>query len=230
MAAANQRPSTGEGTVTTKEVSTPPPEVRSADIADAIRRLHGHRCHLLDIAAPTSDRVLFGPAATISYVPAHPSLIPPEKYALGHLFYEAVGDEPEGKVLVLASNGHNDASMGGGAKLSRLHNHRLAGLLTDGRLRDLAQLATYDFVTVCAGETTRWGGDEVAAFEAGRPVVVGKVLVRPGDYVFADSGGAVIIPQEDVEQILDMALAVGREEAGALETIRNETIPAATTT
>jgi 4-hydroxy-4-methyl-2-oxoglutarate aldolase len=214
----------------TKAVPTPPSEVRSADVADAIRRIHGHRCHLLDLTSPTPEKVLFGPAVTIAYVPAHPSLVPPEKYTLGHLFYEAVGDEPEGKVLVLASNGHNDASMGGGAKLSRLHNHKLAGLLTDGRLRDLAQLATYDFVTVCRGETTRWGGDEVTAFEAGRPVVLDRVLVRPGDYVFADSGGAVIIPHETVEQTLDMALAVAREESDALDTIRNEAAPSDTTT
>jgi 4-hydroxy-4-methyl-2-oxoglutarate aldolase len=209
----------------TPVVPMPPSEVRSADVADAIRRIHGHRCHLLDLTSPTPEKVLCGPAVTIAYVPAHPSLVPPERYTLGHLFYEAVGDEPEGKVLVLASNGHHDASMGGGAKLSRLHNHKLAGLLTDGRLRDLAQLATYDFVTVCRGETTRWGGDEVTAFEAGRPVVVDRVLIRPGDYVFADSGGAVIIPHESVERVLDMALTVAREEADALNTIRDEGTP-----
>jgi len=202
----------------------PPPEVRSADVADAMRRLHGHRCHLLDLKSPTPDRVLFGPAATISFVPACNSLLAPEKYSLGALFYEAVGNEPAGKVLVLASNGYHETSLGGAAKLSRLHNHGLAGILTDGRLRDFQQLAAYDFVSVCAGETTRWGGDEVTAYEAGRPVVVGKVLVRPGDFVFADSGGAVIIPQEDVRRVLDMALAVTREEEQAVETIRTESI------
>jgi len=204
---------------------TPAPEVRSSDVADAVRRLHGHRCHLLDLTSPTPERVLFGPAATISYVPSCESLLPSEKFSLATLFYEAVGSNPDGKVLVLASNGHHDASMGGGAKLSRLQNHGLAGVLTDGRLRDFQQLATYDFVTVCAGETVRWGGDEVTAFEAGRPVVVGKVLVRPGDYVFADSAGAVVIPQADVGRILDMALAVTREESDAEERIRAEPNP-----
>ena len=204
---------------------TPPPEVRSSDVADAVRRLHGHRCHLLDLKSPTPERVLFGPAATISFVPACKSLLPPEQFSLGTLFYEAVGTEPAGKVLVLASNGYHESSLGGGAKLSRLQNHGLAGVLTDGRLRDFQQLATYDFVTVCAGETTRWGGDEVTAFEAGRPVVVGKVLVRPGDFVFADSAGAVVIPQEDVSPVLDMALAVTREEAEAVVTVKAEPLP-----
>jgi len=43
------------------------------------------------------------------------------------VFYEAVGDEPAGKVVVLASNGYTDISMGGGTKLLRLHQNGCAG-------------------------------------------------------------------------------------------------------
>ena len=60
-------------------------------------------------------------------------------------------------------------------------------------------------------------------------MVVGKVLVRPGDFVFADSAGAVIIPQEDVSRVLDMALAVTREEEQVVETIKGEPTPRAST-
>ena len=60
----------------------PPLEVCSSDVADEVRRLHGHRSHLLDLKSPTPERVLFGPAATISYVPACKSLLPPEKFSL----------------------------------------------------------------------------------------------------------------------------------------------------
>jgi hypothetical protein len=50
-------------------------------------------------------RVLFGPAMTISYFPSCSASLDPEHYNLANLFYEAVGNDPEGKVLVLASNG-----------------------------------------------------------------------------------------------------------------------------
>ena len=73
------------------------------------------------------------------------------------LFYEAVGDHPEGKVLVLASNGYTDVSMGGGTKLSRLQEHGCAGILTDGRLRDFDKLAQYNLTRENAlGESLRW--------------------------------------------------------------------------
>jgi 4-hydroxy-4-methyl-2-oxoglutarate aldolase len=102
----------------------------TADLVDAMGRLHRHRCHLLDLVSPTPGRVLFGPAVTISYFPGCSAGLDPDKYNLANLFYEAVGDEPEGKVVVLASNGYTDASMGGGTKLSRLQHHGCAGVLT----------------------------------------------------------------------------------------------------
>ena len=168
--------------------------LKAADLVDAMGRLHRHRCHILDLVSPTPGRVLFGPAVTISYFPSCSASLDPERYNLQNLFYEAVGDEPEGKVLVLASNGYTDASMGGGTKLSRLQNHRCAGVLTDGRLRDFDELSTYDFAAYCSGEATKWGGGEVTPFQANLPVVVSGVGVVPGQYVFADSSGAVVIP------------------------------------
>jgi 4-hydroxy-4-methyl-2-oxoglutarate aldolase len=86
-------------------------------------RLHRHRCHILDLVTPTPGRVLFGSAVTISYFPSCSAALDPERYNLANLFYEAVGDEPAGKVIVLASNGYTDTSMGGGTKLLRLHQN-----------------------------------------------------------------------------------------------------------
>ena len=176
--------------------------LKCADLVDAMGRLHRHRCHILDLVSPTPGRVLFGPAVTISYFPSCSAGLDPERYNLANLFYEAVGDDPAGKVLVLASNGHTDVSMGGGTKLFRLQEHGLAGVLTDGRLRDFDELAGYDFATYCSGETTRWGGDAVTPFQANVPVVLDRVGVMPGQYVYADSSGAVVIPEHQLEDVL----------------------------
>ena len=166
--------------------------LKCADLVDAMGRMHRHRCHILDLVSPTPGRVLFGPAVTISYFPSCSAALDPERYNLANLFYEAVGDEPAGKVIVLASNGYTDTSMGGGTKLLRLHQNGCAGVLTDGRLRDFDELARYDFAAYCSGEATRWGGDRVTPFQANVPVVLQGVGVVPGQYVFADSSGAVV--------------------------------------
>jgi len=198
----------------------------TADLVDAMGRLHRHRCHILDLVSPTPGQVLFGPAVTISYFPSCSAALDPERYNLARLFYEAVGDEPEGKVVVLASNGYADSSMGGGTKLSRLQVHGCAGVITDGRLRDFDELARYDFAAFCSGEATKWGGDEVTPFQANVPVVLSGVGVLPGNYVFADSSGAVVIPDVQIDDVLAGARAVNDEDAGFREQIATERLGA----
>ncbi|OCB33881.1 dimethylmenaquinone methyltransferase [Mycobacterium malmoense] len=196
--------------------------VRTADIVDAMGRLHRHRCHLLDLVSATPGRRLFGPAVTISYFPACRAALPPDRYNFKRLFYDAIKGGADGRVLVLASNGYTDASLGGGTKLSRVGNHRLAGILADGRLRDFAELERCNLAIYCRGETTRWGGDCVTPFEVNRPVVVAGVAVRPGDYVFADASGGAVIPAGDVRVVLSAANEIPVEDAAAIATIRCE--------
>ena len=117
---------------------------------------------------------------TISHFPSCPAALDPERYNLANLFYDAVGDEPAGKVIALASNGYTDTSMGGGTKLLRLEQNGCAGVLTDGRLRDFDELARYDFAAYCSGEATRWGGDHLTPFQAKVPLVLQGVGVMPG--------------------------------------------------
>ena len=148
----------------------------------------------------------------------------PERYNLANLFYEAVGDEPAGKVIVLASNGYTDTSMGGGTKLLRLHQNGCAGVLTDGRLRDFDELGGYDFAAYCAGEATRWGGDHVTPFQANVPVVLDRVAVMPGHYVFADSSGAVVIPDVQIEEVLAEARKVEAADAAVRDQIGREQV------
>jgi 4-hydroxy-4-methyl-2-oxoglutarate aldolase len=199
--------------------------LKAADLVDAMGRLHRHRCHILDLVSPTPGRVLFGPAVTISYFPSCSAALDPDRYNLQNLFYEAVGDEPEGKVLVLASNGYTEVSMGGGTKLSRLQNHGCAGVITDGRLRDFGELARYDFAAYCSGEATKWGGAEVTPFQPNVPVVVSGVGVMPGSYVFADSSGAVVIPDAQIDEVIEGARAAEAEDEGYRAEIRREHVP-----
>ena len=199
--------------------------LRTADLVDAIGRLHRHRCHLLDLVSPTPGRVLFGPAVTISYYPTCSAGLDPDTYNLANLFYEAVDGAPEGKVVVLASNGYPEVSMGGGTKLSRLHEHGCAGVLTDGRLRDFDTLAGYDFAAYCAGEATKWGGGEVTPFQANVPVVLKGVGIMPGQYVFADSSGAVVFPVGQLDEVIEGARAVQAEDAEDRQDIEREQLP-----
>jgi regulator of RNase E activity RraA len=177
-----------------------------ADAVDAMMMTIQHRAHIIHLDSPDPRRVLFGPAVTIGYMPVRKDLMDPQKHSLGPAFYRAIGDEdPAGKVLVMASNGYPNASLGGGTKLSRLHNRKLAGILCDGQLRDYEELNTYDFAAYCKGETARAGGNEIQPYLTDVPVSVDGVTVVPGDYVFAQGSAAVVIPASSAEAILKQA-------------------------
>lgn len=206
----------------TQELRKLADDITAADLVDAMGRLHRHRSHILDMVTPTPERVLFGPAVTVSFFPTCERVLDPERYNFARLFYESAGEEPDGKVLVLAGNGHPDASLAGGTKLSRLHHLGMAGVVADGRLRDLDQLAEFDFATYCRGETTRWGGDVVTPFQANVPVVISGVGIFPGDYIYASTAGTVAIPAAQVEEVLEEAGRVSQEDAGHLATIARE--------
>jgi regulator of RNase E activity RraA len=193
-------------------------QVSCASLVDAMGRLYDHRAHLLPLVGPNPGRQLFGPAATISFLPYRSDLEAPPDFA--DVFHRAVGSEGEGRVLVLSSGGHPDTSLGGGTKLLRAQIHRLAGVVSDGRLRDFAQLAGYDFATWCRGEATRWGGDTVMPYAAGQPVVLGGACVMPGDYVYVDASGGVVIPATGVSRVFDEALRIEAEDARFAEDIR----------
>jgi regulator of RNase E activity RraA len=189
-----------------------------ASLVDAMGRIHGHRAHLLPMASPTPDRRLFGPAATIAYLPYRDDL-PQTDVGFAELYQQAVGDAPGGRVLVLSSGGYPEVSHGGGVKLSRLHRDGLAGVLADGRLRDFEQLGGYGFATWCRGEATRWGGDTAMPYAADVAVEVAGVCITPGDHVYADASGAVVIPAASVSRVLDEARRIEDEDTATLEAI-----------
>ena len=194
--------------------------VGCASLVDAMGRIHSHRAHILSLVSPAPRR-LFGPVATIAYLPYRDDL-PQTELGFGAMFDEALGASATGKVLVLSSGGYPDASHGGGTKLSRLERTGAAGVLADGRLRDFDQLADYGFATWCRGEATRWGGDTVMPFAANVAVEIGGVCVTPGDYLYADTSGAVVIPAASLQRVIHEAQRVEAEDARSLAEIAGE--------
>lgn len=196
-----------------------------ADLTDAVGRRHRHRAHVTGLVSPTPERILFGRVATISFFPTCHAVLDPEQYNFGRLFHEAVEGSPAASghtVLVMASNGHSSTSLAGGTKLSRAANVGLAGVLTDGRLRDFDELAEEPFVAWCSGEAVAWGGGEVTPFQANVPVVIEGVGVYPGQYIFCDSSGAIVIPDSDIDGVLEMAHRVRADDAASRDTIARE--------
>lgn len=199
-------------------------DLACADIVDAVGRIHQHRAHILDLVSPSPGRKLFGRAVTVSFFPTCTQLLDAETYSFGRLFDEALQGASAGAahtVLVLASNGYPGVSLAGGTKLSRLADQGLAGVITDGRLRDFDELATEPYSSWCSGEAVSWGGGEVTPHLANIPVVLGGVGIHPGQYIYCDSSGAVVVSEADIDGVLSMAHQIRNDDANFRTAIRS---------
>lgn len=199
--------------------------LKCSDVLDAMGRKHNHRAHLTGLVSPVPTRMLFGRVVTISFFPACRSRLNPDRFSFGRLFHEAVtggGGDPVHTVLVMASNGHTSTSLAGGTKLSRVAAAGLAGVLTDGRLRDFDELVNEPYAAWCSGEAVAWGGGDVTPFQANVPVVIGGVGVFPDQYVFCDSSGAVFIPEADIDDVLKTAHQIRHDDASSRLAISRE--------
>jgi 4-hydroxy-4-methyl-2-oxoglutarate aldolase len=193
-----------------------------AAVTDALGRVLNHQANALDLVSPTPGRVLFGVAVTIRFLPYRDDLFQEEANSFARCFYAAIGNEPQGKVIVFDSAGYRNTSVGGGTKLSRLNNTGVAGLITDARLRDFRELAEYDPVFYCAGEAVCAGTAELMPSGVNVPVVLHGVTVVPGDYVYADSSGAVIIPATHFKEVWGAASEIETNEVVQRQSIREE--------
>lgn len=189
--------------------------VTSASLCDALGNIHDHAAHVLDLISPTGD-VLFGRCATMRFFPNRR-----DHHSAEDRFDDLLAQAADtGNVLVIGAGGHPDQAVAGGKKVARIEAAGFTGLITDARLRDLEEIADFDIVCYCSGETVRAAGDDTTPLAVNVPVELDGVGVLPGDWIFADNAGAVVIPDDDLEEVLDAARGIEGRDADAVAQAR----------
>lgn len=87
-----------------------------------------------------------------------------------------------------------------------------AGLVVSGSVRDSEALVRMEFPVFSAGVSV-FGTSKATAGTINHPVIVGGVMVKPGDVVLGDRDGVVVIPFEEAEPTLEAAQHRRTQEA-----------------
>ena len=92
------------------------------------------------------------------------------------------------------------------------------GCICDSQVRDCVRIIEMGFPVYCAGISPldSKGRARVMAYDV--PIKCGNVVVQPGDLVFADYDGIVVIPKDIEQKVLTLA----QEKANAETTTRDE--------
>lgn len=118
---------------------------------------------------------------------------------------------PKGCVLVCQPNDHTLAHMGE-LSAETLQLRGIRGYIVDGGCRDSAFISKIGFKVFCKYFTPvdvvgRWIPESL-----GQPITFDGVQINTGDYVMADRDGAVSIPSDLVETVIESTEQVLRTE------------------
>jgi regulator of RNase E activity RraA len=134
---------------------------------------------------------------------------------------KAIDEARPGDVLVISSDGEANLSVWGGVMAAMAVRRGIAGVVTDGLVRDVAQIR-HTGLPVWATGLTPAGPTKDGPGQINTAIACGNVIVRPGDIVLGDEDGVVVIPREDAEMVLQAVRARQAREKGWLEHIERD--------
>ncbi|MBS0517350.1 MAG: ribonuclease activity regulator RraA [Proteobacteria bacterium] len=151
---------------------------------------------------------LVGRAFTLRFVPAREDLATPESWSSPRSTRAAIEDMPAGCIAVADAMGVTDAGIFGDILTARMKKRGVAGLVTDGVVRDLAGVLGTGLPVWCQGGAAPPSVAGLTFVGWQEPIGCGGVAVFPNDVVVVDDDGAVLIPQA----LLDDVVAVASEQ------------------
>ena len=129
----------------------------------------------------------------------------------------AIDGACEGDILFFKVNGEDKAIWGELASSCARDNGIKAAVIY-GSARDLDALLYIDF-PVFASNFCPNAGSPLGLGRLNEPIEVEDMKINPGDFLFADESGIVVIPQELFGQVMAQALNVKMKESGIINDI-----------
>ena len=157
---------------------------------------------------------MVGEAFTLRYIPAREDL---DHIAVfenpEHPQRKSIEVTPAGHVLVMDCRRDTRAASGGSILLTRLGVRGVAGVVTDGGMRDSDTIAGMAFPVYGAGGSPPLNLVIHHAVDFNVPIGCGGVAVFPGDVIVGDAEGVVVVPAHLADEVArDAAEQVVLEE------------------
>src|SRR5258708_31376115 len=139
---------------------------------------------------------LVGPAFTLRYMPGREDLDkPPTPNDPPSAQRAAIEETPAGCVLVIGTEGNTRSGTLGDILALRLKVRGVAGVLSDGAMRDTPVISKFDFPVYCTAAAAPPSMANLHPVELQVPVGICGAPVYPGDVTVADEHGAIVVPR-----------------------------------
>jgi regulator of RNase E activity RraA len=162
---------------------------------------------------------LAGRAFTLRFVPAREDLATPESWSSPKSTRAAIESMSEGCIAVADAMVVDDAGIFGDILCARVARRGVAGLVTDGAVRDLAGVLGTGLPIWCRGSAAPPSIAGLTFVNWQEPIACGGVAVFPGDFIVADTDGVVLIPAALVDFIIELAPEQERLEGWIMQEV-----------
>ena len=176
----------------------------SGQVSDAMEALNLRRSVVtgfMMLAAPGSKIV--GPAVTLRQVPKSAGDDREARLTRHQEVSRKIAQK--GDVVIVDNGGRLDTASWGEFHGYACKQNGVAGALIDGATRDGPAIRTSGFPTFVRGLTPVTSKWDLKTASINEPVMLGQVEVKPGDIIFADETGIVVIPSAKKELVLSKA-------------------------
>jgi regulator of RNase E activity RraA len=119
---------------------------------------------------------------------------------------DAVEMMAPGCFVIADARGTRDAASFGDIVVERMAKRGVAGIVTDGAVRDRVGLLASKMPIWTSGITAPPPAASLMLAEWQQPIGCGGVAVMPDDIIVADADGVVVIPQGLLEEVVDKGM------------------------
>jgi regulator of RNase E activity RraA len=155
---------------------------------------------------------IVGRAFTLRFVPSREDLATPASWSSPISTRAAIEAMPEGCIAVVDAMGVTDAGIFGDILCARLKKRGVAGLVTDGVVRDIAGVLQTKLSVWCQGTAASPSVAGLTFVGWQEPIACGGVAVFPNDVIVIDQDGAVLIPAAMLDEVIAASLEQERLE------------------
>ncbi|WP_443114490.1 4-carboxy-4-hydroxy-2-oxoadipate aldolase/oxaloacetate decarboxylase [Herbaspirillum seropedicae] len=152
---------------------------------------------------------LAGPALTVDARPGD-NLV---------LHYAVLQAKP-GDVLVVDAKGFMEAGPWGDVLTVLAMKKGIAGLVVNGCVRDANTIIDLGFPVFCRGLSIKGTGKHQPG-KVNVPIVIGDVLIHPGDIIVGDRDGLAVVARSEVETTIASSMAREEKEQKMRQAIEN---------
>jgi 4-hydroxy-4-methyl-2-oxoglutarate aldolase len=132
------------------------------------------------------------------------------------MVHAVIAHAEPGDVLVLTSSEPASIALVGELLATQAQTQGVAGILVDGAVRDLDELAAIG-LPIWARFVRASGATKGEVGELDVPVTIGGTEIRPGDLVVLDCDGALALPSAQVDAVFPLAVERARRERAMRE-------------